>query len=352
MTIGARSRIGHGTVVGGVPQDLKYRDGLPVGVRIGDDTVIREHVTIHRASQAGHDTSVGDHCMVMVSSHIAHDCSVGNHVIIINYAGLTGHVTVEDHVTVGGHSGIHPFGRVGTHAYIGGFAKVIQDVPPFIMVDGNPATARAVNVIGMRRGGIEGESRRRMQSAFRILYRSGLAPGTAIGKIKAELGDDPLVARLLDFIQASPRGIVPAPDNLLPEPARRGGRGMSPRVAVQWPRVVRPVVGVGREAEAGMSPRRPSSRASGAPSSAPATWGSITRSPWPSSGAWTWSAWSTSTWSAPSGWRRHTVSAPSPTIATSAATSTSPRWPCPPIAISRSPVISWSRAPTCSWKSR
>ena len=218
VSIGARSRIGHGTVVGGVPQDLKYRDGLPVGVRIGDDTVIREHVTIHRASQAGHDTSVGDHCMVMVSSHIAHDCSVGNHVIIINYAGLTGHVTVEDHVTVGGHSGIHPFGRVGTHAYIGGFAKVIQDVPPFIMVDGNPATARAVNVIGMRRGGIDAGARRRVQNAFRILYRSGLAPGTATARIKAELGDDPLVARLLDFVQASPRGIVPPPDKLLPEP--------------------------------------------------------------------------------------------------------------------------------------
>ncbi len=217
VTIGARSRVGHGTVVGGVPQDLKYRDGLPVGVHVGEDSVIREHVTIHRATQAGHDTRVGDHCLVMASSHIAHDCVVGNHVIIINYAGLTGHVTVEDHVTVGGLSGIHPFGRVGTYAYIGGCAKVIQDVPPFIMVDGNPATARAVNVIGMRRGGIEGESRRRMKSAFRILYRSGLAPRTAIGKIKAELGDDPLVARFVDFITASQRGIVPAPDDPLPE---------------------------------------------------------------------------------------------------------------------------------------
>jgi UDP-N-acetylglucosamine acyltransferase len=210
VSVGARCRIGHGALIGGVPQDLKYREGTPVGVRIGDDTVVREYVTIHRATHEGRDTRVGDHCLVMASSHVAHDCALGDHVIIINYAGLTGHVVVDDHATVGGLTGVRPFVRIGAYAYVGGCSKVVQDVPPFVMVDGAPATARAVNLIGMRRGGIDGEGRRQVKSAFRILYRSGLAPGTAVARIKAELGDHPLVSRLVEFIEASKLGIAPA----------------------------------------------------------------------------------------------------------------------------------------------
>jgi UDP-N-acetylglucosamine acyltransferase len=210
LTIGARSRIGHGSVIGGVPQDLKYREGTPVGVRIGEDTVVREHVTIHRATHEHHDTVVGNHCLVMAGSHVAHDCTLGHHVIVINYAGLTGHVTVEDYATVGGLTGVRPFVRIGTHAYIGGCSKVVQDVPPFMMVDGAPATARAVNVVGMRRGGIDVAGRRQIKAAFRVLYRSGLAPGPAITQIKTELGDHPLVARLVEFADSSRLGIVSA----------------------------------------------------------------------------------------------------------------------------------------------
>jgi UDP-N-acetylglucosamine acyltransferase len=208
VVIGAHCVIGHGAVIGGMPQDLKYRDGAPVGVRIGDDTTIREYVTIHRATQSGDDTRVGDHCLIMATSHIGHDCVVGNHVIIINGAGVTGHVTIEDSATVGGFTGIHPFSRIGTYAYIGGYSKVVQDVPPFVIVDGVPATARAVNVIGMRRGGIEATGRRHVKAAFRLLYRSGLRPGAALVRIKTELGDQPLVARLVSFVEASGRGIV------------------------------------------------------------------------------------------------------------------------------------------------
>ncbi len=208
VSIGARCRIGHGAVIGGVPQDLKYREGVPVGVRIGDDTVVREHVTIHRATHEGGDTRVGDHCLVMAGSHIAHDCVIGHHVIIINYAGLTGHVTVEDHATVGGLTGVRPFVRIGTYAYVGGCSKVVQDVPPFVMVDGIPATARSVNVIGMRRGGIDAAGRRQVKAAFRVLYRSGLAPRAALGRIKTEMGDHPLVGKLVEFAEASRLGIV------------------------------------------------------------------------------------------------------------------------------------------------
>jgi UDP-N-acetylglucosamine acyltransferase len=213
VRLGARCRVGHGALIGGVPQDLKFREGLPVGVSVGDDTVIREYVTVHRATHEGQDTRIGSRCLVMVSSHVAHDCVVGDEVIIINYAGLTGHVTVEDRATIGGLSGIHPFTRIGTYAYIGGMAKVTQDVPPFVIADGIPATARGVNVIGMRRGGVDGEGRRQVRTAFRILYRSGLAPAAAVARIKAELGGHPLVARLVGFIEDSKRGIVPPPDS-------------------------------------------------------------------------------------------------------------------------------------------
>lgn len=216
VRIGARARVGHGAIIGGMPQDLKFREGTPTGVSLGDDTVVREYVTIHRATHEGHDTTVGRHCLVMASSHIAHDCVLGDHVIVINYAGLTGHVTVGDRATIGGLCGIHPFGRIGAYAYVGGCSKVTQDVPPFVMADGVPAVARAVNAVGMRRGGIDAASRRRVQEAFRILYRSGQAPGTAVKRLRAEMGEHPLVARLVEFVETSKLGVVPA--------AGRGGR--------------------------------------------------------------------------------------------------------------------------------
>lgn len=208
VTLGARCRVGHGSIIGGEPQDLKFRDGLPVGVVIGDDTSIREYVTVHRATQEGHDTRIGQRCLVMASSHVAHDCLIGDEVVIINYAGLTGHIVVEDRATIGGHTGLHPFVRIGTYAYIGGFSKITQDVPPFMIADGVPARALAVNVIGMRRGGVDGRGRRQVRSAFSLLYRSGLAPGAALARIKAELGGDPLVARLVEFVESSKRGII------------------------------------------------------------------------------------------------------------------------------------------------
>ena len=143
VRVGERCRIGHGTIIGAAPQDLTYREGIPSGVRIGEDTVIREYVTIHRATREEGWTQVGRNCLIMSMSHIAHDCVIGDYVIIINYAGLTGHVQVEERATVGGLTGIHPFARIGTYAYIGGCSKVVQDVPPFVIADGVPATARS-----------------------------------------------------------------------------------------------------------------------------------------------------------------------------------------------------------------
>jgi len=210
VRLGARCRVGHGAIIGAEPQDLKYREDTATGVRIGEGTVIREYATIHRATHEGRDTVVGSHCLLMATCHVAHDCVVGDHVIMINGAALTGHVTVEDRATVGGLSGVHPFTRVGTFAYIGGCTKVTQDVPPYVMVDGVPAVARAVNVIGMRRGGIDAAGRRQAQEAFRILYRSGLATAAGVTRLREELGDGAVARRMVAFIEGSKRGIVGA----------------------------------------------------------------------------------------------------------------------------------------------
>jgi len=210
VEIGARAKIGHGAILGGRPQDLKYKDGTPSGVRIGADTEIREYVTVHRSTRAGESTEIGTGCLIMAMSHVAHDCRLGNGVIVINYAGITGHCEIGDRATIGGLVGLVPFTRVGAYAYVGGCSKVTADVPPFVLVDGNPAGAHAINVIGLRRAGMNAADRRLLQDAYRLLYRSGLAPQRAVERIRQELPATGPVVQLLDFLAASRRGICAA----------------------------------------------------------------------------------------------------------------------------------------------
>jgi UDP-N-acetylglucosamine acyltransferase len=213
-------RVGHGAVIGGVPQDLKFKEGTPSGVRVGAGTVIREHVTVHRSTHAEGWTEIGRECLVMGHSHVAHDCRLGDGVIVINYAGITGHCEIGDRATVGGLTGLVPFTRIGTHAYVGGMAKVTADVPPYVLADGQPATARAINVIGLRRAGMSAEDRRTLQDAFRLLYRSGLAPARAVERIREEIPPTGPVETLLDFIaQAHRHGIVKGAWDETSEPA-------------------------------------------------------------------------------------------------------------------------------------
>lgn len=211
LEVGAGVRIGHGAILGSPPQDLKYKDGTPSGVRIGAGTTIREYVTIHRAARADVFTEVGPECLIMAYSHIAHDCRIGRKVIIINYAGITGHTEIGDCATFGGLSGTTPFTRIGAYGYIGGCCKVTADVPPGMLADGLPASVRGVNVIGLRRAGVPPGERRTLQEAYRILYRSGLTPVRALERIRAEIPRTPLVTMLLDFVAASRRGICGPP---------------------------------------------------------------------------------------------------------------------------------------------
>jgi UDP-N-acetylglucosamine acyltransferase len=209
VALGPRVKVGHGAVLGGVPQDLKWKEGTPSGLRVGAGTVIREYVTVHRSTRADGWTEIGRECLVMGLSHVAHDCRLGDGVIVINYAGITGHCEIGDRATIGGLAGLVPFTRVGAHAYVGGMAKVTADVPPYVLVDGQPATARAINVIGLRRAGMDAADRRVLQDAFRVLYRSGLAPARAVERIREELPATAPVRLLLDFIDGATRhGIV------------------------------------------------------------------------------------------------------------------------------------------------
>ena len=211
VVLDAGVKVGHGAVLGGAPQDLKFKEGTLSGVRVGAGTVIREHVTIHRATAADGWTEIGRNCLVMAMSHIAHDCRLADHVIVINFAGLTGHCTVGERATVGGLAGVVPFTRIGAYAYLGGCGKLTADLPPFMLADGLPATVRGVNVIGLRRAGVPPAARRAIQEAHGLLYRRGLTPKSALDRIRREVAPSPHITMLIEFIESARRGICGPP---------------------------------------------------------------------------------------------------------------------------------------------
>lgn len=211
VMLDASVKVGHGAVLGGAPQDLKFKDGTPSGVRVGSGTVIREYVTIHRATAADGWTEIGRDCLIMAMSHVAHDCRLADGVIVINYAGLTGHCTVGERATVGGLSGVAPFTRIGAYAYLGGSGRLTVDLPPFMLAVGQPATVRGVNVVGLRRAGFPPAARRTIQEAYRLLYREGLTPKAALDRIRQEIQPTAHVTMLVEFVETARRGICGPP---------------------------------------------------------------------------------------------------------------------------------------------
>lgn len=196
-------------VIGGKTQDLKYQGGNP-GVRIGDRNVFRECATVHAATNDGEYTVVGNDNTLLAYTHIAHDCRVGNHVIMSNYAGLAGHVLVEDNVVIGGYGGVHQFCRVGSYSMVAACAKVVQDVPPYFIADGAPATVRAMNRVGLERAGFSPEQIDRIKTIYRLLYRDGLNRSQALERLAthAQAGSAEFT-RMLDFAKRSDRGLIP-----------------------------------------------------------------------------------------------------------------------------------------------
>jgi UDP-N-acetylglucosamine acyltransferase len=193
-------------------QDLKFRGGAP-GLRVGARNVFREFATVHTATNDGDFTSLGNDNYFLAYTHVAHDCVIGSHVIASNGATLAGHVHLGDHVVIGGYGGIHQFCRVGRHAMISACAKVVKDVPPFMLADGTPAIVRGVNRVGLERAGFSAEQIDRVKSAFKTLYREGRNRSQALADLTARSdANTPELAELIAFAHASERGLSPGGD--------------------------------------------------------------------------------------------------------------------------------------------
>jgi UDP-N-acetylglucosamine acyltransferase len=205
-TLGRENEIFPFACIGLQTQDLKWKGGV-TRTQIGDRNTFREYVTIHSATNDGDATIVGSDNHILAYCHIAHDCRLGDDIVMSNVATLAGHVIVEDHAVIGGLAAVHQFCRIGTMAIIGGCSKVVQDVPPFMMADGNPAETRTVNKVGLDRNGVPEDTQSALRQAFKLLFRSGLTVSNALTRIEAEFRPLPEVRHLVQFARNSERGI-------------------------------------------------------------------------------------------------------------------------------------------------
>ena len=205
-TLGRANELFPFASVGLKTQDLKWKGGR-TRTQIGDHNTFREHVTVHSATGDGEVTVVGSHNHILAYAHIAHNVTLGNHIIMSNVATLAGHVVVEDYAVVGGLAAVHQFCRIGTMAIIGGCSKIVQDVPPYMLADGNPASTRTINKVGMERNGVSEEAQTALKKAYKILFREKLIVSNALEKIEGELPKLSEITHLVQFIRGSSRGI-------------------------------------------------------------------------------------------------------------------------------------------------
>jgi UDP-N-acetylglucosamine acyltransferase len=206
VVLGREVSIGEGAVIGGMPQHISPPEH-PGRVIIGERTVIRENVTVHRAMKSDGETRVGSDCLLMVGCHVAHDCVVGNRVIITNNVLLGGHVQVGERAVLGGAVAVHQHCRIGRLAMIGGCARVVQDVPPFVMTDGETAMIVGLNRIGARRAGMNAAEMLQLKEAYRLIYRRGLPFDEMVAAVEEEFPAGP-AAEFAVFFRSSKRGFV------------------------------------------------------------------------------------------------------------------------------------------------
>jgi UDP-N-acetylglucosamine acyltransferase len=204
-TLGKNNFVGQGTVLGGDPQDRKYA-GEPTFLKIGDDNILREYVTIHRGSSEGNSTVVGNDCFLMAYCHLGHDVVLHDHVTMANSVGVSGHVTIEDTVTIGGMVGIHQWVRIGKVAMIGGFGKVGRDVPPFMLFDSEEERVVDINAVGLRRFGVTQQSRLALHKACKLLFKSQLGLSNALEVVRREVGITEEIEYLMAFLERLYRG--------------------------------------------------------------------------------------------------------------------------------------------------
>ena len=207
VILGTGVKVGIGSVLGGDPQDLKFR-GEATTVEIGDGTTIREYSTINRGTTQSYKTTVGKGCFIMSYVHLAHDCHIGDGVILVNSVQLAGHVTVGEKAIIAGQSAAHQFVKIGQYSFVGGCSRISQDVPPYIKAVGNPIKLYGLNSVGLQRNNFPEEIVRELKRAYRLFFRSELNVSQAKERAATELKPFPEVQELLRFVEESGRGVV------------------------------------------------------------------------------------------------------------------------------------------------
>lgn len=249
--IGENNRIGAFVTLGTDPQDLSYK-GQPTYLEIGDGNTIREYTNINRGAHGEGVTRIGSHNLIMACIHVAHDCQLGSHIIMANLATLAGHITVGDHAVIGGMAAFHQFVRIGTMAMVGGTAGVMQDVPPYCMVQGAPpATVRGLNLVGLKRSGVSQEDISQLKAAYRLFFRRGMSREHALAEIREAVRPTPEVKEFANFLDAESRRGICKPHSQGEDAlsvVQPDGEGVSPEMAAEIRRQVEQVL---REREAG-----------------------------------------------------------------------------------------------------
>ncbi|MBU1003043.1 MAG: acyl-ACP--UDP-N-acetylglucosamine O-acyltransferase [Proteobacteria bacterium] len=206
-TMGANNVIHSNALIGGEPQDIKFKDS-ETRVVMGDGNIIREFVTVHRGTLEGRgETRIGSHCMIMAYAHVAHDCILHDHAILVNCVMLAGHVDIGTHAVVSGMTGVHQFTRIGDYAFIGGMSGVSLDVPPYTHATGVRGALRGLNVIGLRRSGMDRAAVKALKQAYTTIFRSGMGRKEALAEAEEVLGHVPEVMKMVEFIRSSERGV-------------------------------------------------------------------------------------------------------------------------------------------------
>lgn len=205
--IGKQCNIFPGAVIGAVPQDLKFRGEESLAI-VGDNTTVRECVTINRGTASSGKTVVGNNCLLMAYTHVAHDCLVGNNVIIANATQLAGEVVIDDFVVLGGGTLVHQFSHIGAHAMVQGGTKISKDVPPFVLAAKEPVTYIGINSTGLKRRGFSTDQINLIQDVYRIIFQSKLNTSNAIMQVLETINDSPEKELIVDFIKSSSRGII------------------------------------------------------------------------------------------------------------------------------------------------
>jgi UDP-N-acetylglucosamine acyltransferase len=205
--IGTDCEIFPGAVIGVIPQDLKF-EGEYTTVEIGNNTRIRECVTIHRGTKDKWKTSIGDNCLLMTYVHVAHDCQIGNNVILASYTGLSGHVQIDDFAILEGKVAAQQFAHIGAHTFIGGASLIRKDVPPFIKAAREPLTFAGVNSVGLRRRGYTDAQVREIEDIYRILYVQNNNISKGLEAVREQMQDSPLRQMIIDFVESSDKGII------------------------------------------------------------------------------------------------------------------------------------------------